>query len=348
MNSAVTTSDVANDGSVSTERQLSSPTYRIGPSRSQRCRLSQSDDQHRQQQEGDDAEQAGGQQRIAQRCRWAMTRRSPGPARRKSTESLKRARRGRTTVLAVTAPRQVDADFLALPRHELADAALSAAVAAGASHADLRIHRIINEVVQLRDGELETSVVDREVGLAVRVIVDGTWGFASHAELDAGVAAETARRAVQVARDPGAAQRRDDRAGARTGVRRRQLGVRLPDRPVRDRGGGQDRPCSPSTPGGCWPPTASTTSRPACMRSRSRRSTPTRSARRSPNSGCGCSRRWRRWPWTPRREPSRPCARWRRRPRGAGRPSTATTCGTGPGNWRSCRRCSPRRPRRPA
>ena len=92
----------------------------------------------------------------------------------------------RTTVLAVTAPRQVDADFLALPRHELADAALSAAVAAGASHADLRIHRIVNEVVQLRDGELETAVVDREIGLAVRVIVDGTWGFASHAELDPG------------------------------------------------------------------------------------------------------------------------------------------------------------------
>ncbi len=100
----------------------------------------------------------------------------------------------------MTANRQVDADFLELPRHQLADAALSAAVSAGASHADLRIHRIVNEVVPLRDGELETSVVDREVGLAVRVIVDGTWGFASHAELDAGVAAETARRAVQVAR----------------------------------------------------------------------------------------------------------------------------------------------------
>jgi TldD protein len=103
-------------------------------------------------------------------------------------------------VLAVTANRQVDADFLELPRHQLADAALSAAAAAGAGHADLRIHRITNEVIQLRDGALETSVVDREIGLAVRVIVDGTWGFASHAELDADVAAETARRAVQVAR----------------------------------------------------------------------------------------------------------------------------------------------------
>jgi TldD protein len=99
----------------------------------------------------------------------------------------------------VTAHRTVDADFLALPRHELADAALSTAVSAGASHADVRIHRITTEIVQLRDGELETSVLTREIGLAVRVIVDGTWGFASHAELDPAVAADTARRAVRVA-----------------------------------------------------------------------------------------------------------------------------------------------------
>jgi TldD protein len=97
------------------------------------------------------------------------------------------------------APRRVDADFLGLPRHELADAALSAAAAAGASYADLRVHRITTEIVQLRDGELETSVINREIGLAVRVIVDGTWGFASHAELDPTIAAETARRAVKVA-----------------------------------------------------------------------------------------------------------------------------------------------------
>ena len=54
-------------------------------------------------------------------------------------------------------------------------------------------------MMQLRDGELETAVIDHEIGLAVRVIVDGTWGFASHAELDPAVAADTARRAVQVA-----------------------------------------------------------------------------------------------------------------------------------------------------
>jgi TldD protein len=104
-----------------------------------------------------------------------------------------------TTVEPVTAPRRVDADFLALPRHQLADAALSAALAAGASHADLRVHRTTTELIQLRDRELETSIITREVGFAVRVIVDGTWGFASHADLDPDVAAETARRAVRVA-----------------------------------------------------------------------------------------------------------------------------------------------------
>ena len=99
----------------------------------------------------------------------------------------------------MTAQRQVDPDFLELPRHDLADAALSAAIAAGASYADLRIHAITTEHIQLRDGELEAAVVNREIGLAVRVIVDGTWGFASHAELHPGTAAETARRAVHVA-----------------------------------------------------------------------------------------------------------------------------------------------------
>ncbi|BBX23141.1 hypothetical protein MTER_25520 [Mycolicibacter terrae] len=99
----------------------------------------------------------------------------------------------------MTPNRGIDAEFLALPRHELADAALSAARAAGAEHADLRIHRIATEIVRMRDGELETAVVNRELGCAVRVIVDGTWGFASHAELSPGVAADTARRAVQVA-----------------------------------------------------------------------------------------------------------------------------------------------------
>ncbi len=93
----------------------------------------------------------------------------------------------------------VDAEFLALPLRALADAALSAATAAGAGYADLRVHAITTEVVQVRDGELQSAVLDRDIGLAVRVIVDGTWGFASHAGLTPDIAAETARHAVGVA-----------------------------------------------------------------------------------------------------------------------------------------------------
>lgn len=93
----------------------------------------------------------------------------------------------------------VDEDFLALPLRRLAEAALSAATAGGASYADLRVHALTTEIVQLRDGELESAVLDRDIGLAVRVLVDGTWGFASHAGLTPDIAAESARHAVGVA-----------------------------------------------------------------------------------------------------------------------------------------------------
>ena len=51
----------------------------------------------------------------------------------------------------MTPNRGIDADFLDLPRQELAEAALSAATKAGASHADLRVHRISTEIIQLRE-----------------------------------------------------------------------------------------------------------------------------------------------------------------------------------------------------
>src|SRR5436305_15084454 len=76
---------------------------------------------------------------------------------------------------------------------------MSSSRSSGATYAVLRIHRISTKIIQLRDGELETAVISREVGLAVRVIVAGTWGFASHAELAPEVAARTARHAAQVA-----------------------------------------------------------------------------------------------------------------------------------------------------
>jgi TldD protein len=58
----------------------------------------------------------------------------------------------------------------------------------------------VSQSIDLRDGTV-TGVADTiTVGLAVRVVVDGVWGFASHVELTPARAAATAERAVAVAR----------------------------------------------------------------------------------------------------------------------------------------------------
>ena len=95
---------------------------------------------------------------------------------------------------------RIDPAFRALPLAAVADAALGRARGRGAEHADVRIERIASQSVSLRDGGV-TSVVDATaVGLAVRVLVDGVWGFAAHVELTPERAVATADRAVEVAR----------------------------------------------------------------------------------------------------------------------------------------------------
>ena len=97
-------------------------------------------------------------------------------------------------------PDRIDSAFRALPLARLADAALGRARELGAEHADVRVERIVSQSVQLRDAGV-TGVVDATTeGLAVRVVVDGTWGFASHVDLTPERAAATAERAVDVAR----------------------------------------------------------------------------------------------------------------------------------------------------
>ena len=93
----------------------------------------------------------------------------------------------------------MDQDFLALPLRELAQAALDAARRSGASHADFRIHRLVTQSLNLRDGAVQSAVDSSEIGLAVRVVVDGTWGFASQSELSVTAAVDAARSAVEVA-----------------------------------------------------------------------------------------------------------------------------------------------------
>jgi len=107
----------------------------------------------------------------------------------------------------------LDPAFTALPLHELADAALSAATAAGASYADFRFERSMSSDFTIRDTAVQSTTDAVSTGYAVRVIVDGTWGFAASVVPTPDQAADTARQAVTVARAvAGLAAQRVERA----------------------------------------------------------------------------------------------------------------------------------------
>jgi TldD protein len=94
----------------------------------------------------------------------------------------------------------IDPEFTAYPLRAMADAALQRAADLGAEHADFRAERVRSQQLSLADGSLETLQDGDELGLAVRVIVDGTWGFAAVADLSPQAAARAAAEAVDVAR----------------------------------------------------------------------------------------------------------------------------------------------------
>jgi TldD protein len=94
----------------------------------------------------------------------------------------------------------IDAEFAALPLRNLADAALDAARNLGADHADFRVERVRGQRIALSDGRLQSLSDGDDSGLAVRVIVDGTWGFASAVDLTPEAARDAARHAFEVAK----------------------------------------------------------------------------------------------------------------------------------------------------
>ncbi|MEI9999038.1 MAG: TldD/PmbA family protein [Verrucomicrobiota bacterium] len=61
----------------------------------------------------------------------------------------------------------------------LADVALDLAQKGGASYADLRLCRYQTEYLECREHRLEESSAGLSAGFTVRVLLDGTWGFAS-------------------------------------------------------------------------------------------------------------------------------------------------------------------------
>jgi TldD protein len=99
----------------------------------------------------------------------------------------------------VPAPRAIDEAFLALPLSALTDAALTRAVDLGCEHADIRVERIRTQTISLRDARPESSTDGEDLGLAVRVVHEGTWGFAAGVVLTAAEAVRLAEEAIAVA-----------------------------------------------------------------------------------------------------------------------------------------------------
>ena len=107
----------------------------------------------------------------------------------------------------MSAERAVDVRFLARPLADLAGAALETARRGGATHAEFRLESTRDLVVRVRDRELETSGESDTAGLSVRVLHNGTWGFASSTRLDSDSASRAAVDALEVAKVSNAVNR---------------------------------------------------------------------------------------------------------------------------------------------
>ncbi len=85
-------------------------------------------------------------------------------------------------------------------KKRLADAALNAARGKGATYADVRIGRYLNQFIITREDKLQNVVNTESYGVGIRVIADGTWGFAAVSRVTTDDVARAAEQAVAIAK----------------------------------------------------------------------------------------------------------------------------------------------------
>ena len=85
-------------------------------------------------------------------------------------------------------------------RAEAAEAALARAAALGASYADVRISRYRRESIATRERQVQNVSRSTSYGLGLRVLVNGTWGFAATNIVDPAAARAAAEQAVTIAK----------------------------------------------------------------------------------------------------------------------------------------------------
>lgn len=82
----------------------------------------------------------------------------------------------------------------------LADRALTAATEAGASYCDIRIGRYLNQFIVTREDKVQNVASTESIGAGIRVIANGTWGFAATSTLTADAIVAAALEAVAIAK----------------------------------------------------------------------------------------------------------------------------------------------------
>ena len=88
----------------------------------------------------------------------------------------------------------------AADKKRLADIALNAATSKGATYADVRIGRYLNQYVFTREDKVQNIVSTESYGTGIRVIANGTWGFAATNQVTPEEIAKAAEQAVAIAK----------------------------------------------------------------------------------------------------------------------------------------------------
>jgi TldD protein len=93
----------------------------------------------------------------------------------------------------------------------VANWALNTATTRGATYADARIVAQRSRALSTKNGKVGSASDAESVGMSVRVIADGAWGFAASSELGRGAVEATAAKAVEIARASARVKREDVR-----------------------------------------------------------------------------------------------------------------------------------------
>ncbi|MDO8992138.1 TldD/PmbA family protein [Daejeonella sp.] len=86
-------------------------------------------------------------------------------------------------------------------KKRMADVALNAARSRGATYTDVRIGRYLNQFVVTREDKVQNIVNTESYGMGVRVIANGSWGFAATDKMDTDSIAKAAELAVAIAKE---------------------------------------------------------------------------------------------------------------------------------------------------